>query len=79
MSPCLPESEMPVSKEQQGSRQPNMALVHERFVISVDGQRKLGFTDHQAAQDAAAKLRAEFPVINVMVTDQEDATIRERP
>ena len=56
-----------------------MALVVERFVISVDGQRKLGFADRQAALDAAAKLRAEFPVINVMVSDQEDATIRERP
>jgi hypothetical protein len=68
-----------LSNDQQGSRQSHRALQLERFVISVDGQRKLGFSDRQAADDAAAKLRAQFPVVNVMVSDQEDATIRERP
>ena len=68
-----------LSNDQKGSRQSHRALQLERFVISVDGQRKLGFSDRQAADDAAAKLRAQFPVVNVMVSDQEDATIRERP
>jgi hypothetical protein len=49
-----------------------------RFVLSVDGQRKSGFSDRVAADGEAAQLKAAFPNLHIRVIDQRDEVIRER-
>ncbi len=60
---------------------PRQAPKHQallRFVISIDGQRKMSYADRAAAEDEAARLRAEYPLPTVVVSDQEEALIRDR-
>lgn len=60
---------------------PRQAPKHQplmRFVISIDGQRKMSYADRGQADAEAARLRAEYPVPTVLVSDQDEALIRDR-
>jgi hypothetical protein len=67
-----------LSQDQQAPRQLRRGLQLDRYVISVDGQRKMGFVDRVAAEQAADRLRTDFPLLTVLVSDQEEEIIRER-
>jgi hypothetical protein len=72
------ESDSRLSQNRQDLRQLRSAVQLGRFVLSVDGQRKIGFAERSAADEAAARLLSNFPNLTVVVNDEQEEIIRER-
>ena len=50
-------------------------ILMERFVVSVDGQRKRGFAARAAAITEAQRIKQGYPSVAVTVLDQEEEII----
>ena len=67
-----------MSDEQQPGRKPPKRVQLDRYVVSVDGQAKTGYTDRAAAEAEAERIRQKYPRVSVGVTDQERDDIVQR-
>jgi hypothetical protein len=60
-----------MSNDQKNVRQLRKNIPMDRFVVSVDGQRKSGYVEKEAALAEAARIKAGYPRVTVTVFDQE--------
>lgn len=57
--------------EDSAPREKSRYSMHfERFILSVDNQRKASFTERDSAMAAGERLVKSFPVVRVVVIDQ---------
>lgn len=63
------------TQESKGGRQLRKQIQMKRFVISVDGQRKGGFSEHESAVVEAQRIKRAYPSVTVTVIDQEEDII----
>jgi hypothetical protein len=63
------------TQESKGGRQLRKQIQMKRFVISVDGQRKAGFSEHESAVAEAQRIKHAYPSVTVTVVDQEEDII----
>jgi len=66
------------TQESKEGRQLRKQIQMERFVISVDGQRKRGFSEHESAVTEAQRIKHAYPSVTVSVVDQEEDIIHLR-
>jgi len=52
-------------------RRPPKRVQLDRFIVAVDGQSKSGYTEREAADAEALKIRQAYPRVSVTVIDQE--------
>ncbi len=61
--------------EQSSERRKPRSFTHaSRFVLSVDGQRKISFQDQALAMAEGRRIAAAYPRLNVSVHDQQEGT-----
>ena len=63
------------TQESKEGRQLRKQIQMERFVVSVDGQRKSGFSEHESAVTEAQRIKHAYPSVTVTVVDQEEEII----
>jgi hypothetical protein len=68
--------------ERQGRKTPRSYVHQERYVLVIDGQRKVSYTDQGTALAEASRIRAAYPRVMIVVHDQQLDTVsalRETP
>ncbi len=67
------------TQENKERRQLRKHVHMERFVVSVDGQRKRGFSEHHSAVSEALRIKDAYPNVTVTIVDQEEEIIHPSP
>ena len=66
----------------QERKKPRSYVHEDRYVLVIDGQRKVSYADQGAAIAEASRIRAAHPRVNVAVHDQQEDSVsglREMP
>jgi hypothetical protein len=66
-------------QDNKAGRQVRKHIQMERFVVSVDGQRKRGYSDHNSAVTEGQRIKHAYPSVTVTIVDQEEEIIRPSP
>jgi hypothetical protein len=67
------------TQENKEGRQPRKHIQMERFVVTVDGQRKRDFSEHHSAVTEAQRIKNAYPSVTVTIVDQEEEIIHQSP
>ena len=65
------------TQENKEGRQLRKHIQMERFVVTVDGQRKRGFSEHHSAMTEAQRIKHAYPSVTVKIVDQEEEIIHQ--
>jgi hypothetical protein len=61
--------------ERQGRKMPRSYVHEERYVLVIDGQRKVSYADQATAIAEASRIRAAYPRVTILVHDQQEDTV----
>jgi hypothetical protein len=64
-----------IGQDNNAGRQPRKHIPMERFVVSVDGQRKRGYSEHNLAATEAERIKHAYPSVTVTIVDQGEEII----
>jgi hypothetical protein len=59
----------------QERKKPRTYVHEERYVLVIDGQRKVSFVDHGAAVAEANRIRTAYPRVNIAIHDQQNDSV----
>lgn len=68
--------------KRQGRKTPLSYIHEDRYVLVIDGQRKVSFVDPDTAIAEASRIRAAYPRVNIAIHDQQNdslAALRDDP
>jgi hypothetical protein len=61
--------------ERQGRKMSRSYIHEERYVLVINGQRKVSYADQAAAMAEASRIRAAYPRVTIVVHDQQEDTV----
>jgi hypothetical protein len=64
-----------IGQDNNAGRQLRKHIKMERFVVSVDGQRKRGYSEHNLAVIEAQRIKDAYPSVTVTIVDQGEEII----